>query len=363
MVSRRDDLRAHRLRMQRITAAVLTGRTDPSLGRPPTGTAALIGGSVTAAALATVALYAVLTGGSAWRHGGSVIVEKETGTRLVLVGGVLHPVLNYASARLVLGSADPPIAVVPHTALASTTHGPTIGISGAPDVIPAASALDADPWTVCSVPGSGGSVVVVGVAAARAVAGGRNLGTSVLPVTDGDGGTYLIAGLRLARVVGASAVFAAMRWRDEPGVAVGDGVLGLLPVAPEVSADRLPVKSARLLAADPDSTVCVRVSTEAAASAVTVGAKVRASAGSRVVVTSGRGVLVRSVTDTGAPGPLYLLTDAGRCFPIADTGALTSLGYASAPVVTMPSAVVALLARGPTLSRTAALTVAAGGSK
>ena len=313
----------------------------------------MIGGSVTAAALATVALYAVLTGGSAWRHGGSVIVEKETGTRLVLIGGVLHPVLNYASARLAVGAADPPIAVVPHATLASTTHGSTIGIAGAPDVIPATSALDSGSWTICSVSESGVPLVYAGAAATWALSGGRSLGAAALPMVDGAGDTYLIVGLRLAHVVGKKSVFAAMRWHGEPSVAVDDRVLGVFPTDSEYSETRLPAKSVRVFAADPDSTVCVTLSAEGAPSAVVVGAKVTAASGSRVVVASGRGVLVRSVAD--ADGRLCLLTDAGRCFPIADAGALASLGYASAPIVTMPAAVVALLPRGPTLSRTAAL--------
>ena len=62
-MSHRDDLRAHRLRLKRITDAMLARRTD-SVTRPArAGVAVLTSGSVAAISLAAVALFAVLAGG------------------------------------------------------------------------------------------------------------------------------------------------------------------------------------------------------------------------------------------------------------------------------------------------------------
>jgi hypothetical protein len=60
-----------------------------------------------------------------------------------------------------------------------------------------------------------------------------------------------------------------------------------------------------------------------------------------------------------ATGSICLLIDEAECFPVVDAESLASLGYATAPVVTVPPGVVALLPRGPTLSRSAARSVAA----
>ena len=58
-------------------------------------------------AVAAAGVYGLVRpgGDTSWRSGQSLILEKDTGTRYVYTHGVLHPVLNYASARLILGQA------------------------------------------------------------------------------------------------------------------------------------------------------------------------------------------------------------------------------------------------------------------
>lgn len=268
-----------------------------------------------------------------------MIVEKETGTRLVMVGDILHPVLNYASARLVVGASNPAIAVVSHASLSSAKRGGVIGIAGAPDAIPEASAITDSAWSVCStVAPSGESATAVVMAGARPT-GGRALGSSVLVADPG----YAISDGRRSRISDPHSVPASSRR------AVDAGVLGLLPDGPDVSARALPVSAP----AEAGSSMCVEISAQGALSGVLVDAKITTAA--HVVVPNGRGMLVRSLASTAATSSLCLLTDAGLCFPIADAAALAALGYASAPVVGMPAAVVAMLARGPVLSREAAL--------
>lgn len=50
----------------------------------------------------------------------------------VSVGGVMHPVLNKASARLITGNAADP-KLVPMSEILKSPVGPILGIQGAPD--------------------------------------------------------------------------------------------------------------------------------------------------------------------------------------------------------------------------------------
>src|SRR5215475_14539605 len=119
-----------------------------------------IGGSlvasvlVAALAVAAVGVYGVLRpgGSTSWRTGNAVIVEEETGARFVYRDGVLHPVLNYSSAVLVLGQPSPPRVRVSRSSLAGVARGPVLGIAGAPDALPAAADLLTQAWTLCSRP-------------------------------------------------------------------------------------------------------------------------------------------------------------------------------------------------------------------
>ena len=81
----------------------------------------------------------------------TIMVGRESGAMYVRHGDLVHPVLNLASARLVLGSPDSPV-VVRDSDIAGTPRGPLIGIPGAPSSLPpvldevAAASMH---WTVC----------------------------------------------------------------------------------------------------------------------------------------------------------------------------------------------------------------------
>ena len=76
---------------------------------------------------------------SAWRNPGAVIVEKETGTRYLYLGGELRPTANYASALLAAGQ-KPSVQYVGRDTLHGIAVGATIGIPGAPEELPSAAA-------------------------------------------------------------------------------------------------------------------------------------------------------------------------------------------------------------------------------
>jgi len=111
MASRSDQLHSQQFTLQRVVGALAMRDADPAVSP-----LRRIGGSLVASvliaalAVAAVGVYGVLRpgGSTSWQTGNAVIVEEETGARFVYRDGVLHPVLNYSSAVLVLGQPSPP---------------------------------------------------------------------------------------------------------------------------------------------------------------------------------------------------------------------------------------------------------------
>ena len=205
MATRRQELQAHKFMVRRLTAGLVGG--DPGAAQPPAqrlkaglflGAAA---GILGIGGAAVVGLVSPKADGS-WRDGQSVVVEQGTYNQYLYTGGVLHQVLNQASARLALPKYA--VRTVPASALKDVPRGTPVGIIGAPADVPEPSALVGGPWTVCSsagpdgraqvsaalgieVPGpdvADGQVVYVGVDDARYLVWGnkRHLLKSPLPV-------------------------------------------------------------------------------------------------------------------------------------------------------------------------------------
>ena len=161
MATRRQELQAHRFVVRRLVAGLVGG--DPGTATPPAqrlktglvlGTAAGVLGIGTAAVLGLVWPKA----DSAWRDGQSVVVEQGTYNQYLYTDGVLHQVLNQASAMLALPKYA--VRTVPASALKDVPRGAAVGIVGAPSDLPAASALTGGPWTVCSSPAANGAAQV-----------------------------------------------------------------------------------------------------------------------------------------------------------------------------------------------------------
>lgn len=174
MYGRREQVEAHSFLTGRITAAVL--RTDPDAAdRPLRRTTVGMAGGIGIALLviAVVLIVTLFTGrsGESWRKPGTLIVDEDTGNRYLMVGDRLRPVLNYASARLLIGG-DPPVSSVNSEAMASVPKGAPIGIAGAPDSMPSPSAA-AQPWTVCADVRDGDPVVGVTVGSMRGMTAAR----------------------------------------------------------------------------------------------------------------------------------------------------------------------------------------------
>ncbi|MGO1183543.1 MAG: type VII secretion protein EccB [Micrococcaceae bacterium] len=81
---------------------------------------------------------------------GTYVVDSDSGARYYSVDGVLHPMLNTASARLLQGSAVSS-TVVGSSALDGIERGASIGIPGAPDSMPGEDQLSTAGWMSCPV--------------------------------------------------------------------------------------------------------------------------------------------------------------------------------------------------------------------
>jgi type VII secretion protein EccB len=242
--SRRDQVQAHQFMVGRLVSALV--RTEPDAAETPmrrSTTGAVAGVIVAVLAVAGFAVVGLLRPGdvTAWRKPGSIIVEKETGTRFILAAGVLRPVTNLASARLLSGSGAAVLHVSARS-LAGVRHGTPVGILGAPDDLPDPARLSNGPWLICSPADAGADrarpllTMSVGTGAAASAAP-LPAGTAVL-VHGGDA-TYLAwHGTRL-RVPGQASLLALGYGTARP-LPVAPSWLDALPAGPELAAQPVP---------------------------------------------------------------------------------------------------------------------------
>ncbi|MFJ8974348.1 MULTISPECIES: type VII secretion protein EccB [unclassified Streptomyces] len=161
MQSKRDQVQAHGFMMGRLSSGLLTADPDAPespLGRTTRGV--VFGLLVTLLIGAGATVYGLLRpgGNETWRKGENLVVNRETGARYLWTGtdGVLHPVRNYASARLI-GGPQLKAVDVSTASLRDVPVGSPAGIPGAPDTLPGPGQLDSGAWHMC-VTGPGGAL-------------------------------------------------------------------------------------------------------------------------------------------------------------------------------------------------------------
>ncbi|MEU5660596.1 type VII secretion protein EccB [Streptomyces sp. NPDC047737] len=213
MASRRDELNAYTFAKKRTVAAFL----QPS----PTGTEEGAPRPLRAVVPSLIVGALIVAGFGAWgmfkptapkdwdKPGTKVIVGKKSTTRYVVLEtgegkqkkSLLHPVLNLASARLLLTPQQFDVIQVGDDILdaGKPPRGPILGIPYAPDRLPEAKdAGTAKRWAVCEQPGGKGNTVQK---AAFVFAGrddkltdgaGRLAGGQVLYVQGQDQARYLV---------------------------------------------------------------------------------------------------------------------------------------------------------------------------
>ncbi|MEU2611870.1 type VII secretion protein EccB [Micromonospora sp. NPDC007271] len=235
MRTRRDQVQAYRFVTRRIVSALLSG--DPETNDLPMRRLGLaVFGSLIAAAvvLGGAGAYGQLTGNSAPLKENTLVIERETGATYVFNQGVLHPTLNYASARLILNEAEPTVRTMSQASIKDRPRGRAVGIVGAPDDLPDRKALVGLPWSICDVPDAADprrstTRLVIN----RPLPGGTPLRDRAVLVRTNDARYLLTGGARL-RVVGDEQALVALKMAGATPLTVGQQLLNAVPVGPEL---------------------------------------------------------------------------------------------------------------------------------
>ncbi|PZG14870.1 type VII secretion protein EccB [Micromonospora craterilacus] len=190
--------------VSRLTAALVMGEPE-ALENPHRRvlTGALAGLLIGCLVAGGFVVFGLLRPGGAtsWQRPGTLIAEKESGARFILVDGQLRPVHNYASASLIFGER-PAVVRASAASLGSVPRGLPIGIVGAPDSLPGSGSLAGVTWIACALgpadgsgPGRTGTMLIL----SRADAGTPVPADGGFTVAGPGGRTYLVAdGRRLA---------------------------------------------------------------------------------------------------------------------------------------------------------------------
>ncbi|MFF8729829.1 type VII secretion protein EccB [Streptomyces sp. NPDC015171] len=171
MASRRDQLNAYTFAKRRMLASFVQSSPDASDEGAPRPLRAILPGAIAGVVvLAAFGAWGMFkpTAPQGWDDPGQkvIIASKSTTRYVVLETGhkvQLHPVLNMASAKLVLDTqSDLDVVTVDESILdnGKIPHGVTIGIPYAPDRLPSAEeAGKAKQWAVCERPSGSGSSI------------------------------------------------------------------------------------------------------------------------------------------------------------------------------------------------------------
>ncbi|MBC7271322.1 MAG: type VII secretion protein EccB [Streptomyces sp.] len=209
MASRRDQLNAYTFAKRRLLAAFVLSSphgSEEGAPRPLRGVVpGLIIGVIIMAVFGAWGMFKP-TAPSGWDTPNEkvIIASKSTTRYVVLKTGdevQLHPVLNMASAKLLLAPGKGDVVTVSESLLdnGKIPHGVTIGIPYAPDRLPSAEeAGAAKRWAVCERPGAGGrsiqkAALVLADREKDLTEGRRKLtGGELLYVTDSDGNRFIV---------------------------------------------------------------------------------------------------------------------------------------------------------------------------
>lgn len=244
MQNRRDQAQAHAFVVGRLAAALL--RAEPDSPMTPLrrfSVGAVVGVLLGALGLVGFGVWGFVAPGSSgsWRQSGVLLLEKESGSRYILVDGELRSVLNYASARLILGGA-PKIVSVSAKSLRDVPRGLPIGIVGAPDALPDPDRLNGREWTVCSAlhqdaTGTDRPYVTLRIgptSAIRAATPGQGL-----LVRTPSGQLYLAWDSHRLRLPGAGTLD-ALGYSAAPRYTVGWAWINALPAGPDLAPPDVP---------------------------------------------------------------------------------------------------------------------------
>ncbi|WP_061962967.1 type VII secretion protein EccB [Demequina aurantiaca] len=187
MASKKDLIDAQSFSRRRLLTAFTAGAPGGKELEPAKPMRAVVAG-IALAALVLVAgiFYGLLKPGLPpnWETNALILVS-DSGARYFSSNGTLYPAINSTSARLLAPGGELNVLGTDSGSLDGIPIGPTVGIVGAPDDVPAAENLINSGWVACPV-GDGTAVDLAG----NADPAPQGAGT----VVASDGMTYVIAG-------------------------------------------------------------------------------------------------------------------------------------------------------------------------
>ncbi|MEV7320198.1 type VII secretion protein EccB [Streptomyces sp. NPDC093970] len=247
MQTKKDHVHAYRFASHRMIHALVTGDTgagESPMRRPVFGT---VMGVLLAALLCggfTVFGFVSPGGNTSWRKPGSVVLEKETGSRYVYLDGVLHPVGDYASALLAAsataGGQKPVLRSVSRSSLAGVPRGARIGIPGAPDSLPGPGSLLPGSWARCLRQSGAGEVLDLAPANTM-----RPLPADRLVLLAAPGGRQYVLWHGVVHPVAGRYVLVALGLGDREPLQAATAWLKSLPAGPALAAATIPGDGSR----------------------------------------------------------------------------------------------------------------------
>jgi type VII secretion protein EccB len=245
--TQRDQIQAYQFLRRRLVSALVAADanhpTSPSR-RLILGTVIGVAGAVLIAAAFGVIGLLNPSGAADWQQGGQVILEQETGARYVLgQDGLLHPVLNYASARLLAGGNGSNTVTVSAKTLGSASRGAMLGIPGAPDSLPAPGSLADGVFASCSrtppdLPANAAPVSTV-ILGSTAPDGHPLAAGQALLVAPPGGAEYLVTAGHRFRLADRASI-AALGYEGVPAVAVSTNWLDTVPAGRDLGLVAVP---------------------------------------------------------------------------------------------------------------------------
>ena len=194
MATKKDLIEAQGFSRRRLLSAFTGGAPGGKELEPAKPLRAVVAGVALAVGVILVGVFwGIVQPGlpGDWQNN-RLIIATDTGARYVSVEGTLHPVINTASARLLIPVGEFTVVRTDQAALDGIPVGASVGILGAPDDLPAPSALINSSWTAC-VDDSAGTAVSLSKKPIADLANGT--GTVV---QRGDGLFVIADGLRYA---------------------------------------------------------------------------------------------------------------------------------------------------------------------
>ncbi|MFC4529515.1 type VII secretion protein EccB [Sphaerisporangium dianthi] len=263
MQTRRDLYQAHRLMMQRLGMALLQGEPDiPESPMRRHNVAMFCGVLVAVLVAACFGIYGLLKPGGATSltAPGTLIVEEETGATFVYSQqeSKLIPVANYTSARLMLDTPEVTVRTVSSASLAGFTRGTLVGISGAPESLPAREKLVRGPWSACvaeTMDPGGARKPYVSLVGGMDV-GGRPFGSEAMIADDGQQSWVILADRRMRVSDSGARALSPTPPRQIPAT-----WLNALPIGPDFRGPRISGLGQRLRGPDGRASAVGRVYT------------------------------------------------------------------------------------------------------